>query len=196
VNSSQFGKRFSLKVDGWVHAQPLYIEHVSIDGGFHNVLYVATEHDSVYAFDADGRQTSPLWQTSFINPAAGISTVPTADIGAADVAQPEFGVMSTPVIDPDTGTLYVVGRTKENGSYFIRLHALDISTGKEKLGGPVQLQASVPGNGIGNDGAGHVPFDTLRENVRPALLLDHGILYITAASVDDIGDVLRLGSRL
>ena len=187
VNSSQFGKLFSIKVDGWLHAQPLYVQNVNIGGVFHNVVYIATEHDSVYAFDADHKQTTPYWKTSFINATAGITPVPTLDTGAGDVAQPEFGIMSTPAIDPGTGTIYVVARTKENGSYFVRLHALDITTGKEKFGGPVALVVSVPGNGSGNDGAGHVPFDALHQNIRPAVLLSNGIVYIASASVDDIG---------
>jgi len=187
VNASTFGKLFTIKVDGWLHAQPLFAANVNIGGAAHNVVYIATEHDSVYAFDADGKQTAPLWKTSFVNPGAGITTVPAADTGAADLGQPELGVMATPVIDPTSGTLYVVARTRENGSHVIRLHALDMTSGAEKFGGPVALQASVAGTGVGNDGAGHVPFDTLRQNVRPALLLDHGIVYITSSSLDDIG---------
>src|SRR5205823_7627520 len=187
VNASTFGKLFTIEVDGWLHAQPLFAANVNIGAAAHNVVYIATEHDSVYAFDADGKQTAPLWKTSFVNPGAGITTVPAADTGAADLGQPELGVMSTPVIDPTSGTLYVVARTKENGSHVIRLHALDMTSGAEKFGGPVTLQASVAGTGVGNDGAGHVPFDTLRQNVRPALLLDHGIVYITSSSLDDIG---------
>src|SRR5208283_1251830 len=108
---------------------------------------------------------APLWQLSFINPAAGITTVSSStDVQCADLV-PEIGISSTPVIDPVSGTLYVVAKTKEttNGvaSYYQCLHALDLASGAEKFGGPAVIQATVPGTGDGNDGAGHVPFDAL-----------------------------------
>ena len=143
---------------------------VNIPGqGVHNVVYVATEHDSVYAFDANGLSSAPLWHVSFINPAAGITPVPAADTGETGDIPNEIGITGTPVIDPSTGTLYVVAATKEivNGmaTYVQRLHALDITTGAEKFGGPVVIQASVPGTGDGSTG-GQVPFNPLRENQR------------------------------
>ena len=142
VNSSSFGKLFSRPLDGIAYAAPLYVENVSIPAaGAHNVVYVATEHDSVYAFDADGRSTTPLWKDSFIDPANGITTVPADDTGECCDIAPEIGITGTPVIDHATNTLYVVAATKEvvggNTNYVIRLHALDLSTGAEKFGGPV-----------------------------------------------------------
>ncbi len=186
VNENQFGKLFSYQVDGQVYAQPLYVANVNIPGqGFHNVVYVATEHDSVYALDADGNLRTPLWQASFIDPAAGITTVPSADVGTP-LINPEIGITGTPVIDPASGTLYVVAKTKESGNYVQRLHALDIATGAEKFGGPVVIQASVPGTGVGNDGNGHVVFDPLRHLQRPGLLLLNGVVYIAFGSNADI----------
>ncbi len=186
VNSTTFGKLFSLSTDGYVYAQPLYKSNVLIPGqGTHNVLFVATEHDSVYAFDADGKSSTPLWQVSFINPSAGITTVPPSDISAiyGDIV-PEIGITSTPVIDPSTSTIYVVALTKENGSYFQRLHALDITTGAEKFGGPVVLQASVAGTGDGSSG-GTLSYNPLMQNQRGALLLVNGVVYIVSGSHGD-----------
>jgi len=183
VNQTQFGKLFSYTVDGYAYAQPLYVANLNIPGqGFHNILYVATQHDSVYAFDADGKVVTPLWRVSFINPAAGITTIPSSDIpfGCSDI-QPEIGITGTPVIDPASSTLYVVAKTKENGLYFQRLHALDIVTGAEKFGGPVVIQASVPGAGGGSQG-GTVAFNPLLENQREGLLLSQGIVYVAFAS--------------
>src|SRR5262249_50613384 len=108
VNASQFGLLFVLPVDGNVYAQPLYLSSL----GNHNVVFVATEHDSVYAFDADTPGALPLWKDSFINPAAGVTTIPSTDVNTGAIT-PEIGITSTPVIDPGTGTLYVVALTKE-----------------------------------------------------------------------------------
>jgi len=149
VNSTQFGKLFAYNVDGFIVGQPLYLPNVSIPGaGTHNVVYVATQHDSVYAFDGDnnfGNNAAPLWQVSFINPAAGVSTVPIADQGCGVTTKfTEIGITGTPVVDPVTGTIYLLAKTKENGSYVHRLHALDVTTGQEKFGGPVVITASVP----------------------------------------------------
>lgn len=184
VNVAQFGKLFSYPVDGLIYPQPLYVANVNIPGqGSHNMVYVATMHDSVYGFDADGRVATPLWHVNFLNPGAGISTVPTNLV--AYLITPEVGILSTPVIDPATDTLYAVAYTDENGSLVYRLHALDITSGAEKFGGPVVIQASVPGIGVGNDGNGHVLFDSARHNQRPGLLLLNGIVYIAFASWAD-----------
>jgi len=190
VNPDQFGKLFSQKTDGYSYAQPLYLSGVSIPGlGMHNVVYVATEHDTIYAFDADSNQGingQALWQRSFIDPVHGITTVASwADAACTDL-RPEIGITGTPVIDPQTGTLYVVVRTKENGQFFQRLHALDVFTGAEKFGGPTVIKTKMKGSG---DGAvnGFVHFDPLRNNQRAGLLLVNGLIYIAWASHCDNG---------
>jgi hypothetical protein len=189
VNATRFGKLRAYPLDGVAMASPLYVPAVAIPGqGVRNVVYVATEHDSVYAFDADGVATAPFWQVSFINPAAGITTVNPADTGECCDITPEIGITGTPVVDATSGTLYVVAKTKEvsggNTSYVQRLHALDISSGAEKFGGPVVIQATVPGTGAGSSG-GQVSFMPLRENQRPALLLNNGVVYIAFGSHGD-----------
>ena len=115
VNSSTFGKLFSLPVDGPIFAQPLYMPGVTVGTQVHNLLFVATEHNSVYAWDADTVSTTPVWHASFINPAGGVTAIPCAEAAGNDCATitPEFGITSTPVIDSSTGTLYVVASTKE-----------------------------------------------------------------------------------
>ena len=188
VNQGQFGKLFSYAVDGYVYAQPLYLPGVNIPGrGTYNALFLATEHDSVYAFDADS--TTMLWQATLLDAthgaAPGATTVPNSDVNSGDIV-PEIGITGTPVIDPATGTLYVVGRTKENGRYVQRLHALDITTGAERIefNSPVELQASVPGSGSGSSG-GTLPWDPRLENQRAGLLLLNGIVYVGFGSHSD-----------
>ena len=182
VNQNQFGKLYSYALDGIAFASPLYVANVSIPGqGFHNVVYVATEHDSVYAFDADGLTSSPLWHVSFLS--SGVTTVPCTDIDCGDLPV-EFGITGTPVIDSGSGTLYLVAATKEGTKYVQRLHALDVTTGAEKFGGPVVLQASVPGTGSGASG-GNVAFDPFLENQRPGLLLSNGVVYLAFGSHND-----------
>jgi Legume lectin domain/Chitobiase/beta-hexosaminidase C-terminal domain len=193
VNSTTFGKLFSYPVDGLVYAQPLYMPGVTMGTGTtqagttHNVLFVATEHDSVYAFDADsnaGANATPLWRVSLIG--AGETTVPNSDLSTGDI-QPEIGITSTPVIDPTSNTIYVVAKTTVSGTTFIqRLHALDITTGQERFGGPVTLSASVPGTGNGSSG-GTLNWDPKWENNRTSLLLLNGIVYIGFGSHGDNG---------
>src|SRR5882757_3245164 len=174
VNSTQFGKLFTYPVDGMVFAQPLYVSHVSIGGNFHNVVYVVTEHDTVSAFDADSSGAA-LWSKSFINAAQGITTIPATDLDTP--LKPEIGITSTPVIDGSTGAMYVLAATKENGTHTHRLHALDITTGAEKFGGPVQIQGSVAGTADGSVN-GQLTFQSLLHLQRAALLLSQGIVYI------------------
>src|SRR5262249_16200005 len=120
VNSNQFGKLFSVPVDGYLYAEPLYLANVNIAGGVHNVVYVATEHNSMYAVDADNGTV--YWNVSFIDPAAGITTVSFLDSDCSDI-MPEIGITSTPVIDTFFRAIYIIAKTKENGSYVQRLHA-------------------------------------------------------------------------
>ena len=192
VNRNQFGKLFSYPVDGYVFAQPLYVEGVNIrNQGIHNVVYVATESDSVFAFDADNNGTGggQLWQKSFIDPANGVTTVPQGAVENGNDIPVQVGITATPVIDPAIKTLFVIVRTKEitGGvtSYVQRLHALDITTGLEQAGSPVVIQATVSGTGVGSIG-GQVPFDSLRENPRAALLLANGTVYICWSALEDI----------
>jgi hypothetical protein len=181
VNTATFGKLFSFPVDGFIYAQPLYVSNVPIAGQLHNVVFVATEHDSVYAFDADNSGGTPLWHTSFINPSSGVTTVPSSDVSCSDLV-PEIGITSTPVIDPSRGVLYTVAKTKENGAYVHRLHALDITTGVDKVAGGMEIQASFPGTATPNDGNGNVLFASRWQLQRAALLLSNGVLYVAFAS--------------
>ena len=186
VNVNQFGKLFSYPVDGQVYTQPLYVANLNMgSSGTHDVVFVATEHDSVYAFDADGPGASaggPLWQVSFLNPAGGVTTVPYLDTECGQIA-PEIGITGTPVIDRQSGTLYVVAMTKENSNYLHRLHALDITTGQERPGSPVVIQASVPGSG---DGGSTVTLIPKNYKQRAGLLLLNGIVYTGWSSHCDL----------
>jgi len=179
VNADQFGKLFTFALDGVTYAQPLYLSSVNIGGASHNVVYIATEHDSVYAIDADSGQA--LWHVN-LTPAGG-TTVPYTDVGCGQI-QPEIGITSTPVIDTSTNTIFVVAMTKENGSYFHRLHALDVTSGAEKPGSPVVIQASVAGTG---DGASTVTLIPKNYKQRPGLLLLNGVIYLGMSSHCDIG---------
>jgi len=179
VNSTKFGKLFSYAVDGSVFAQPLYVPNVTIPGqGTHNVLYVVTENDGAYAFDADGLTPNPLWYVSFINPGLGITAVPCYSFTKTCNIYPTLGISGTPVIDTASGTIYFDTHIDNNGVYSHYLHALDITTGAEKFGGPVLIQALVPGKGIDNNGHGQVPFDAQHTAQRPGLLLMNGVVYI------------------
>jgi hypothetical protein len=200
VNTAQFGKLATVPLDGAVYGQPLYVPGVSISGqGVHNVVYVATERDCLYAIDAD--TGAVLWKDSFIDPVAGITTVPTGDVDAYDIL-PEIGITSTPVIDAATGALYLVAETKDvvDGvdHYVQTLHAIDITSGAEALGGPVVIADTSydgstytynSGPSVAGDGAGSingvVTYNTLRQNQRSALTLADGNVYIASASHGD-----------
>src|SRR5215510_3664037 len=182
VNAGTFGKLFSRAVDGQIYAQPLHVANLTIAGAKHNVVYVATQHSSVYAFDADGKTTTPFWHRSFINPAAGITTIAKP---ANALISPEISISSTPVIDVSTSTLYVSVSTSENGSIVHRLHALSLTTGAEKFGGPVMVQGSVPGTYPALAVNGRVPFVPKQHLQRPALLLLNGNVYIAYGSNGD-----------
>jgi hypothetical protein len=178
VAASHFGKVFSFAVDGDVYAQPLYVPGVEIPNkGKHDVVFIATEHDSVYAFDAEGKPAEPLWHVNFLNAAAGITTVSARDVDCPFI-EPEIGITPTPAIDVATGTLYVLARTKQRGGTFSSarfahsLHALAITTGSEKFGGPKDIDA--PG------------FDGQRELPRAGLLLTGGQVYLTWGSSCDV----------
>jgi hypothetical protein len=186
VNSAKFGKLGAFIVDGKVDAQPLYLSNVTIPGqGMRNVLYVATEHGSVFAFDADsmsGSATTSLWMASTQMP----DEVPSDDRGCGQVT-PEIGITSTPVIDRGRGAIYVVAVSKDaGGNYFHRIHALDLSTGKELFGGPTTITATYPGSGAGSSG-GNVVFDPAEYNERPGLLEINGTIYTTWGSHCDLG---------
>jgi len=181
VNSATFGKVRSLPVDGKVDAQPLYLGQLAIGGATRNVLYVATEHGSVYAFDADAG--TQLWKVSAL--AAGEVT---SDPRGCDQVTPEIGITATPVIDRSAGphgVIYVVAMSKSGTTYFQRLHALDVTTGAELFSGPKTISATFPGTGD-NSSNGNVIFDPAQYKERAALLLLNGVVYITWASHCDI----------
>ena len=184
--AAHFGRLYSFPVDGYVYAQPLYMPQVAIPGnGIHNVVIVATQHDSVYAFDADSPTPAPLVARKLLDPDAGITTLVASDVNASDIL-PEIGITSTPVIDVASNTLYVVAATKENGAFYHRLHALDMTSGAEKFGGPRIIQASYPGSAQdGNDGV--LSFSSRFQLQRAALLLSKGKMYIAFASNADSG---------
>jgi hypothetical protein len=189
VNSVQFGRLFSLRVDGDVYAQPLYLPGLQIQNkGKHDVVFVATEHDSIYAFDAEGKPRIPLWHVNFTDAGQGITTVEGRDVQCPFV-NPEIGITSTPVIDPGTGTLYVLARTKTGNKasgfhYTQRLHAIDVTSGAERMASPIEIHASVKAPGSGRN----IDFDPLLENPRSALLLAAGNVYLTWGSSCDVGE--------
>jgi len=185
VNSTNFGKLFVIPVDGKVDAQPLYASSVAIPGnGAHNALIVATEHGSVYAFDAD--TGAKLWQVSMLKTG---ETTSEPRFGCSQVS-PEIGVTATPVIDRSAGpngTVYVVAMSKNaSGTYFQRLHALNLTTGAEQFSGPQDVQATFPGTGDNSNGVA-VVFDPAAYKERPGLLLLNGVVYTSWSSHCDLG---------
>ncbi|HEY6445567.1 MAG TPA: Ig-like domain-containing protein [Acidobacteriaceae bacterium] len=175
VGSTGFGKLFSYLVDGYAYAEPLIVSNLAINGATHNVLFVATEHDSVYAFDADSGNQTPLWQTSLLE--SGETPLTNAPI------EPYQGITGTPVIDTGSNTLYVVSVQKGASGNTFRLNALDITTGKQKAGSPVTITGSVPGTNTSN-GIGNGTTVTLNAGCmqRGALLEANGNIYIPIGS--------------
>jgi hypothetical protein len=183
VNAASFQKLFVINVDGKVDAQPLYVPGLSIPGsGVHNVLYVVTEHDSAYAFDADSG--SQLWHVSLL----GSGETTSDDRGCGQVT-PEIGVTSTPAIDLQSGphgTMYAIAMSKNgSGTYFQRVHALDLTTGGEEFGGPVNVQATVRGSGAEGK-SGVVTFEPQQHKERAALVILNGVVYTSWSSHCDI----------
>ena len=176
VNSTDFGKLYSYPVDSYVYAQPLYVSGLTIAGGTHNVVFVATMADSVFAFDADANVK--YWQKTFTG--GTITPVPVADItGDANLnIHGNVGILSTPVIDKASATIYVLARTKDtrDNTYYQKLHALDLATGEEKFGGPVAIAATYH----------QKTFDPKIHNQRPALGLANGKIYICWGSHEDV----------
>lgn len=197
VTQATFGKLYTYPVDGQVYAQPLYVSNLTIPGkGTHDVVFIVTQRDSVYAFDADNPLSASgggvLWQVSLGNPAASPPpNNPATGVGYFGSRYgpygnitPWVGIVGTPVIDLSTNTMYVDAFTNDSpGVYVHRIHALDITSGADKLT-PVVVQASVPGNGAGGNGT-TVPFTATQEMQRPALTLVNGMLYAAYGSYAD-----------
>jgi len=193
VNTGSFGKLFSCTADGAIYAQPLWVAGVSIAGVMHNVVFVATAHDSLFAYDADASPCQTLWSVSLIDTnhgaTSGETTVPSGPTGYlvgegdGDIT-PEVGVIGTPVIDPSSGTLYVVSKSvsANQSTFYQRLHAIDITTGEEKTGSPVVIAGMFPGTGSGGS---TVVFSPQQENQRPGLALANGVIYIGWSSHED-----------
>ncbi len=191
VTPTQFGRLFAHPVDGQIYGQPLYLPSVPIPGkGIHNVVFVATAHDTIYAFDADsstGTNATPLWQVSLANAAAGERPATVSDVLNCNSMTPEIGVTGTPVIDTATGTLYAVAVTVRDTTFIHRLHALDIATGSERPGSPVVIDAFVPGTGDGIVSRDGVPFHPYLQKNRAGLLLLNGVVYTAWTSYCDAG---------
>jgi hypothetical protein len=193
VSSATFGKLFSCTVDGAIYAEPLWVANVEVSGAPHNVVFVATEHDSLYAFDADTSPCEPLWQVSLIDVSHGgtgdETTVPGGTTGYlvgkgyGDLT-PEVGVTGTPVIDPTTKTLYVVSKSMNAAGtlFYQRLHAIDVTSGAEKAGSPVDIAATYPGTAAGGS---TIAFSAQMEDQRAGLALYNGTVYIAWGSHED-----------
>lgn len=180
VSTNTFGKLFSCAVDGAVYAQPLWVANLSIAGATHNVVFVATQRDSVFAFDADASPCQQLWQVSLL--VTGEMPLPRGVVGATygDIV-PDIGITGTPVIDPANGILYVVAKSVDfSGNFYQRLHALDLASGSERVGSPHVISGSYQA-----DNGSVVPFSLQQENQRAALALSNGIVYVAWGSHED-----------
>jgi hypothetical protein len=173
VKSPTFGKRFACAIDAAAYAQPLWVANVTIGGGTHNVLIAATEHDTVYAFDADASPCQTYWSQSLLP--NGETWVSSNDVGIDDIT-PDIGIVGTPVIDPSTKTIYVVSKSKNGATFHQRLHALSLIDGSEKFSGPQEIAFT----------SGGITFNPLTQNQRAGLALVNGVVYITYASHGDI----------
>ena len=193
VTAATFGKLYSCVADGAIYTQPLWLANMTIGGAKHNVVFVATQHESLYAFDADASPCVTLWQVSLIDSnhggTAGETSVPSGPTGNlvgngfGDIT-PEVGVTGTPVIDPVTNMLYVVSKSviPAGPTFFQRLHAIDALAGSENTGSPVTIVGTFPGTG---DGGSTTTFDARQQNQRPALALVNGTVYIAWSSHED-----------
>ena len=195
VNTTGFGKLFACAADGAIYGQPLWVPQLTVNGAPHNVVFVATQHDSLYAFDADASPCVTLWSVSLIDTshgaAAGETTVPSGPTGylvgqgSGDIT-PEVGVTGTPVIDPATNTLYVVSKSVNSAptTFYQRLHAIDPTSGSEKPGSPMTITGNYPGTA---DGGTTTAFSPQLNNQRCALSLVNGVVYIAWSSHEDTG---------
>ena len=184
IATPSFGKLFSCQADGAIYAQPLWVSHVSIGGGTHNVVVVATMHDSVYVFDADANPCVTYWSKHLLP--AGETWGTYADTGSSDIF-PDIGILGTPVIDPSTHAIYLVTKSKNssNGNYVQRLHALNLADGSERSGSPVSIDSNISVSGT-CEGGTSISFNALRENQRPGLALINGVVYVAWASHGDV----------
>ena len=205
VSQATFGKLFACQVDGADYTEPLWVSALTVNGSIHNVIFVATQHDSLYAFDADASPCQQLWQVNLLDSAHGATANETSvcsnDVGQGfgDI-QPEVGVTGTPVIDPSTSTLYLVSKSENGGcstglssAFHQRLHAIDLSSGSEKFNAPVSISTSVAGTGDGST-AGVLQFNSQSQGQRPGLALLKGVaagaslfdvVYVSWASHED-----------
>ena len=195
VNTATFGKLFSCQADGAIYAQPLWVPNLTVAGASHNVIIVATQHESLYAFDADATPCTTLWHVNLVDSAhggsSGETSVPSGGAGAlvgsgyGDIS-PEVGITGTPVIDPTSNTIYVVSKSvNASTQFFQRLHAIDLTTGAERVAPhSIDSSISVPGTGAGSI-AGRVAFDPRNESQRAGLVLSNGVVYVAWASHED-----------
>jgi Bacterial Ig-like domain (group 2) len=189
VNPNNFGKLFSCQVDGQVYTEPLWVPSLTVNGSVRNVIFVATQHDSLFAFDADANPCQQLWHVNLIDNTHGGTAGETPAnpniVGEPHDINPEIGVTGTPVIDRQTNTLYVVSKSQSTGPVFQqRLHAIDLISGNEKFGAPVEIAATVSGTGDGSS-AGTIAFSAQTQNQRPGLALLNGVVYIAWGSHGD-----------
>ena len=195
VNTSTFGKLFSCQADGAIYAQPLWVPNLTVAGASHNVIIVATQHESLYAFDADATPCTTLWRVNLVDSAHGGSSGETSVLSAGSGAlvgsgygdiSPEVGITGTPVIDPTSNTIYVVSKSvNASTQFFQRLHAINLTTGSERVAPhSIDSSISVPGTGAGSV-AGRVAFDPRNESQRAGLVLSNAVVYVAWASHED-----------